>query len=245
MGYWADKAVTSAYRQQKRQHDWNKANKGGPWTLLAFLFTLVPFGLVAPFAYMILGDPVPAWSWLALAAGIAVLLASPRIAGHAPASARRVGAKYDALYERQKRGDVLASPAFLEKRAELLEELDEQRKILREQARGPVTGVLPATRPHPAQAGLAGDREARVADLFSVDCPVCTAKKGTPCALRPYGTAFVIVRKTPVAFCHPGRMLDSVLYGTAVADEILAQFGNNIPEELRVSLEGARKEADV
>jgi hypothetical protein len=74
-------------------------------------------------------------------------------------------------------------------------------------------------------------REQRVADLFSVPCPelLCEAPETVSCVLRP-GLALVVVRKDPLALCHLERMGAAVRYGSATADDILAQFGNNVPE---------------
>jgi len=80
-------------------------------------------------------------------------------------------------------------------------------------------------------AELAPVREQRVADLFSVPCPVpaCAAAETVPCAMGR-GAPYAVVRKQPLAFCHLERMGAALRYGTATADDILAQFGNNVPE---------------
>jgi hypothetical protein len=75
------------------------------------------------------------------------------------------------------------------------------------------------------------ERERRVADLFSVPCPVvpCAAPEAVSCVMGR-SAAFAIVRKDPLAFCHTERMGAAVRYGTATADDIFAQFDNNVPE---------------
>lgn len=81
-----------------------------------------------------------------------------------------------------------------------------------------------------AQEDLA-ERELRVAALFSVPCPVlsCLAAETVPCAMG-IGVPVALVRKDPLAFCHTERMGAAVRYGTATADDIFAQFDNNVPE---------------
>lgn len=75
-------------------------------------------------------------------------------------------------------------------------------------------------------------RERRVADLFSVLCPVagCRATAGFPCRLLPPGVPYAIVQRDPEEVCcHLPRIRDAVRFGTARVDDVVAQFNNNIP----------------
>jgi hypothetical protein len=80
----------------------------------------------------------------------------------------------------------------------------------------------------------AAEREARVAALFSVRCPVvtCTAPPGLPCSMG-IGIPVALVRKNPSAFCHLARMRAAVAAGAATEEDVAAQFGGMIPAAAR------------
>jgi hypothetical protein len=76
------------------------------------------------------------------------------------------------------------------------------------------------------------ERERRIADLFSVACPVlsCRAPLLVPCALSVPPAPFAIVDKVSLRFCHLARMRKAVKEGSAKEADIAAQFDNNVPE---------------
>ena len=77
------------------------------------------------------------------------------------------------------------------------------------------------------------EREARTQSLLSVPCPVvtCLAPARTACNMG-IAIPVALMRKNPVTLCHFARMRDAVSSGAAVADDTVAQFGNNVPRGL-------------
>lgn len=72
-------------------------------------------------------------------------------------------------------------------------------------------------------------RERRVRDCIGVLCPVrrCRATAGVTCAAVRGEPVAVL---SPEVLCHLLRMKDSVRYGVAQRSDILAQFGNDVPD---------------
>ena len=88
-------------------------------------------------------------------------------------------------------------------------------------------------RPRELPAAENPEREARTQSLLSVPCPVvtCLAPARTACSMG-IAIPVALMRKNPVTFCHFARMRDAVSSGAAVADDIVAMFGNNVPRGL-------------
>lgn len=99
----------------------------------------------------------------------------------------------------------------------------------------PQTVLLPE--PEPDEEA---EREDRVMSLFSVPCEDCGALPPYPCLPSVWRDGriellpVVIVRRDPFAACHLARMRDAVEHGTALAEEVMAQFGNVLPPGLEL-----------
>lgn len=74
------------------------------------------------------------------------------------------------------------------------------------------------------------ERERRVEDLLSVDCPErpCRAVPGMGCAMA--GMAVIMLRRDPLAFCHFSRARRAVRSGNASREDVAAQFDGRVPE---------------
>jgi hypothetical protein len=208
LGYRAARGQWRSYRKSRKQ-------PGGPWTFTAVLFCILPMTVLWMLAA---AAALSAVFWALLGVNLILVLlalASSGLIGRTALS-RQAQRKYDRVTARPHG----LSPAALRERAALLQELQGQQKVLERRTSPPAT---------PGASTAA--REQRIADLFSVTCPEqsCRAPETVPCVMG-LGIGVAIVRKEPLAFCHFERMGAAVRYGTATADDIFAQFGNNVPE---------------
>jgi hypothetical protein len=209
-----------AARGQWRLYQKSRSQKGGPWTLTAMLFGILPFTVL----WFLTSFFQQHWGTFGVLAGVnAVLLWLTLLS--AGFFARR---SYTRLAEHAYAAGPGITPEVLRARAAELRELEE----LREQAgRGEVTGASTATwqsvpgqdeQPDPAET----ERKRRVSDLLSVACPEdqCLARPPVPCVMGQ-GIPFIIVDRERITLCHVERALEAVRSGTADASEVLAQFG--------------------
>ncbi len=192
-----------AVRGQWRMYQKSRNAPGGKWTFTAVLFCVMPLTVL----WMLVAPFQHHYELFLILLGansaMAGLMALPAIGRRA--SQRRVLERY------QPKGDRTSAVA-LAQRAALVAELDAQQRAL----------AARAALPEGAELDL-------VTRLFLAPCEACTAQPGVPCAMG-IGMPVVMVRKEPVAFCHPERMREAVKLGLASQDDILAQFGNNVPE---------------
>lgn len=225
LAYDAAKWQAKAYKQSRN-------DQGGPYTALSFAFLTGTFAAAWPFADLLLGRPVPVAAWI-----VPLVLLAIGVTGFSKQAGSR--SRRLAQYDRLSRPDPTTTPEFFQERADLLEELEAQRRIM--------TGRQVSADTSP-RVVLADTRTRRVAGLLATGCPVngCSAGVGDGCLLRPLGMRFAIVRLEPLVYCHVERMAAAVLNGTAAPELVLAQFDNrsNVPQDLLKIIDGARKESD-
>jgi len=226
LGYRAARGQVRMYRKSRNQ-------PGGPWTVTAVLFCILPFTVLW---MLVLAVQFSGLFWVLLGVNVllALLAAGPLI------TSRAAVARASAQYERQaaKQNWEPSGDELLE-RAVLLEELEAAQVPFPAPAEYQVTPApAPEREPDPwrddlraEQAAGAAERAARVARLFTAACPeeTCKAPVTVPCNMG-IGIPVALVDKQRVLFCHLLRMRDAVRYGSAAEDDILAQFGNNVPE---------------
>jgi hypothetical protein len=199
IGYLGYRAARGQWRLYKK----SRAQKGGPWTFLAVLFTVLPFTVL----------------WMAVSA------AQGQLWGSLVSGGVNAALVFLVLLDSGRVKRPAKAPALLEASPQQAAgAMRERAAQLRELERG-----------SDDRAGRdAAERDRRVADLLSVPCPEesCLAGIRTGCVLgsgQP-APAVAVVRKRPLLLCHLERMKDSVRYGTASSDDILAQFDNTAPE---------------
>lgn len=82
------------------------------------------------------------------------------------------------------------------------------------------------------------ERQRRVADLYAVACGDCPALGGQEC-IPSWNSAGLIplarVQGWPPLYCHLSRVKDAVVLGAARLDEVKAQFGGKLPDEIYFS----------
>lgn len=226
LGYRAGRGVFRGVSAWWRMYRRNRAKEqevrpGGPWKAGTLPFICIVPSFIGAVATTILheGDAWIYWSvFAALLPVTGFLLGAPQ----------RVATRSQTVRKYQPKAPVVTATSLRE-RAALLNSLQgqcvhETHGINDLQSET----VPPAEAPEPPRT-----REQLLADLFAVSCDVCSAPPKIPCKMG-IGKPVALVRKYPVAFCHFGRMTRAVQQGTAQAEDILAQFGGQLPEGVRL-----------
>lgn len=76
------------------------------------------------------------------------------------------------------------------------------------------------------------ERQSRVEDLLSVDCPVCQRVQGMSC--DPSVKPVALIDREEEDYCHYLRMQKAVAKGFADRLDVIDQWGSELPEEVSV-----------
>lgn len=199
-----------AVRWEARQVRKSRADKGGPWTPLAIVFTVVPLLAVWPVASLALSGH--------LLAAFLVIAVPSVLLGVAMAFAQQGGTRSSAaVLEKYQDAPALNSAQRMRERAELAADVDAVNAAVAAKFAPPASAEV-----HISDAEL---REAGVQALYAVPCPEpqCLAAVPVPC-LMGTGIPVALVDKVKVRFCHIARITAAVAAGTVSREDVLARF---------------------